>query len=175
MLELILGGARSGKSSYAENKAQAYSQVLYLATAQIKDEEMEYRIKLHRKRRPEEWITLEKYKDFEAEDFSEAKVVLIDCLTLMVTGIFFDEDRSHYDDEAFARLEDEIWLEIENLLNLTGNKDVFIVSNEIGLGLVPEDPISRVFRDMLGRFHQRIALRADKVSFIVAGIAMVVK
>ena len=85
MLELILGGARSGKSSYAENKAQAYSQVLYLATAQIKDEEMEYRIKLHRKRRPEEWITLEKYKDFEAEDFSEAKVVLIDCLTLMVT------------------------------------------------------------------------------------------
>lgn len=175
MLELILGGARSGKSSYAEKRAQTYTKVLYIATAQIKDDEMAHRIKLHRQRRQESWVTLEKYKDFHLEDFFDVQGVLVDCLTLMVTGIFFDEDRSHYDDRKFEELEEEIWLQIQRLLDLTLDKDVFLVSNEIGLGLVPEDRISRVFRDMLGRFHQRIAERADKVSFIVAGIPLVVK
>ncbi|HZK10575.1 MAG TPA: bifunctional adenosylcobinamide kinase/adenosylcobinamide-phosphate guanylyltransferase [Clostridia bacterium] len=175
MLELILGGARSGKSAYAEKKAENYSKVLYLATAQIKDDEMAHRVELHRQRRHKSWLTLEKYKCFQREDFTKADVVVIDCLTLMVTGLFFEKDRSHYNERDFALLEETIWHEIEHLLDLLKDKVVFLVSNEIGLGLVPEHKLSRVFRDMLGRFHQEIAHRADKVSFIVAGIPVEVK
>lgn len=175
MLELILGGARSGKSRYAEHKAQAYNRVVYVATAQIGDDEMAHRVALHRERREPSWTTLEKYKDFCEIDFQNADAILIDCLTLMVTGLFFEEDCSTYDDEEFLKLEEKIWHQIARLLDMTNHKPVFLVSNEIGLGLVPEDRISRIFRDMMGRFHQKIAQRADHVFFIVAGLPLVVK
>lgn len=175
MLEFILGGARSGKSSYAEAKVEAYPGAVYLATAKVYDDEMAHRVKLHQERRNKQWLTLEKYKDFKVEDFSDKPAVLIDCLTMMVTGLFFEEDVSDFSDESFMELEERIWLEIESLLDLLVDRDVFLVSNEIGLGLVPEQRLSRVFRDMMGRFHQKIAKRADRVTLVVAGLALEVK
>lgn len=175
MLEFILGGARSGKSTYAENRTMDYQGAVYLATAQIYDEEMAHRVKLHRQRRDSSWLTLEKYKDFEKEDFSDKPAVLIDCLTMMVTALFFEHPVDDYSDEKFMELEEEIWKEISRLLDLLEDRDVFLVSNEIGLGIVPENRLSRVFRDMMGRFHQRIAQRADKVTLVVAGLAVEIK
>lgn len=175
MLEFILGGARSGKSSYAEAKVKTYSDAVYLATAKIYDDEMAHRVKLHQERRNKDWLTLEKYKDFRIEDFSDKPAILIDCLTMMVTGLFFEDDISEFSDDDFMELEESIWSEIEGLLDLLNDRDVFLVSNEIGLGLVPEQRLSRVFRDMMGRFHQKLAKRADKVTLVVAGLALEVK
>ena len=153
----------------------AYPGAVYLATAKVYDDEMAHRVKLHQERRNKQWLTLEKYKDFKVEDFSDKPAVLIDCLTMMVTGLFFEEDVSDFSDESFMELEERIWLEIESLLDLLVDRDVFLVSNEIGLGLVPEKRLSRVFRDMMGRFHQKIAKRADRVTLVVAGLALEVK
>lgn len=175
MIEFILGGARSGKSAYAEEKAKAYPGVVYLATAQVLDEEMAHRVKLHKSRRDSSWRTVEKYRDFTPEDFGLEPGVIVDCLTLMVTGLLFEKELDNLSDEDFSKLEKEIWREIEGLLDLVSDRDVFIVSNELGLGLVPENRLSRVFRDMMGRFHQLLAARADKVTLLVAGIPVNIK
>lgn len=175
MLHMILGGARSGKSSYAEQLAFEEEHVLYLATSQIYDEEMEHRVLQHQARRPSTWKTLEKYKEFEKEDFTGVNLVLVDCLTLMISGLFFEEDVEDFSPEDYTRLEEKITLEIDRLLDLLQDKKVFLVSNELGLGVVPETRLSRAFRDMAGRLNQRVAHRADKLTFMVAGLPMEVK
>lgn len=175
MLELILGGARSGKSSYAEKRAGSYPEVVYLATAKIEDEEMAHRVELHKKRRKDSWRTLEKYRGFTRQDLGNEPAILLDCLTMMVTGLLFDENFEDYSDEDFQRLEEKIWQEIEGFLDISQDRDVLLVSNELGMGLVPEDRLSRIFRDMMGRFHQLLAKRADRVTLVVAGIPVVIK
>lgn len=175
MLHFILGGARSGKSSYAEELAVEFPSVLYLATSQIYDEEMRHRVHLHQKRRPATWTTLEKYSGFIAEDFQHHDVILIDCLTLMITGLFFEEKVDDFLPEDYQKLEETITKEVHDLLDLVKEKTVFLVANELGLGIVPEQPMSRAFRDIAGRLNQQVAKRADKVSFMVAGLPMEVK
>ena len=176
-ITLILGGARSGKSSHAQSLAEATGKsVSFLATAQALDEEMASRIQRHRARRPADWETLEIPYDiaFHAAQVG-SEVVILDCLTLLVSNLlmqFVEED--FVDEDPFVRA---VQKEIEELITAIREKDQdwFIISNEVGSGLVPPYQMGRVYRDALGWANQRLAREADRVLLMVAGISMVVK
>jgi adenosylcobinamide kinase / adenosylcobinamide-phosphate guanylyltransferase len=178
---LLLGGARSGKSHYAQECArQSGEKVLFVATATAGDEDMRLRIAKHKKDRPSTWRTLEAAtnvgKQIEA-DAGDAQLVVIDCITLLVNNIF-----SRYDEKQFktiddAVLEQEVTAEISQIRNCLKKVDAsfIIVSNEVGLGLVPDNRMGRLYRDMLGRANQMLAQSADEVYLLVAGIPLRVK
>lgn len=177
-LIFILGGARSGKSSHAQKLARERggASVLFVATAEPMDDEMRQRIALHRAERPIEWRTLEAPRDVGAQIRTAAgdiKVVLLDCLTLLVSNVLLALDQ-----EVDAQVADTaVQNEVESLLDAyrAGSATWIVVSNEVGLGSVPLYPLGRVFRDVMGRTHQRLAAEADRVLFMVAGLPMQVK
>ena len=176
-ITLILGGARSGKSSYAQSQAEAADKsVMFLATAQALDEEMSERIQKHRAERPTDWETLELLCDI-AVHVSEIRsnVVILDCVTLLVSNLLMQFVKDDLVDEAPFLL--AVQKEIEDLIAaiLARDQDWFIISNEVGLGLVPPYPMGRVYRDGLGWANQRLAREADKVIFMVAGIPTTIK
>lgn len=176
-LTLILGGARSGKSTYAEKLASSSAgQVVYIATAQPLDQEMQARIQNHRDNRPDTWRTLEVPR-FVARNLPDrildADVILLDCLTLLVTNILMEDTNSEDEpDEIIAaeKVEDEI----EALFSAIrrGGANWIVVSNEVGLGLVPPYPLGRVYRDLLGKTNRQFAEFAEEVYFMVAGIPL---
>jgi adenosylcobinamide kinase/adenosylcobinamide-phosphate guanylyltransferase len=176
-LVLILGGARSGKSSYALGLAQATGKsVTFLATAQALDEEMITRIQKHRAERPATWETLELPHDI-ASHIQEIKsdVVILDCITLLVSNLVMQFAKDDLVEEApFMQT---LQKEVDQLIHTIHEQDQdwFIVSNEVGLGLVPPYQMGRVYRDGLGWANQRLAREADKVVFMVAGIPTVIK
>lgn len=170
MLHFVLGGARSGKSRYAESQAalcheQTGQVVTYMATAQSLDSEMQARITQHQNDRPDAWLTREEPLNVSdaLADFSAKDIVILDCLTLWLMNVL-DSER------ALQPCVDELLV----ALNSTP-ADVFIVSNEITLGVVPMGALSRKYVDELGRLHQRVAAQADKVTLMVAGIPLSVK
>ncbi|OPZ85467.1 MAG: Bifunctional adenosylcobalamin biosynthesis protein CobP [bacterium ADurb.Bin429] len=171
-LTLILGGARSGKSTFAERFAAAHGgRVTYLATAQAYDEEMAARIAKHRSERPADWRTVECPLDAAAAiraHAAETDCYLLDCLTLLVSNLLLV-------DEATA--DDRIRSATDALLAAyhEAEADLLLVSNEVGLGLVPEYPLGRAYRDALGRVNQRLAAEADRVYFLIAGLPVEVK
>jgi adenosylcobinamide kinase/adenosylcobinamide-phosphate guanylyltransferase len=173
---LILGGARSGKSDYAERlAAQAGTRVLYIATAEAKDEEMAARIRLHRQDRPAGWQTLEaplSVSSALATLAGRPDVLLLDCLTLLVSNILLAREN-----EAQAEIDAAVQAEVQALLAASRRLAIplIIVSNEVGLGLVPPYPLGRAYRDILGRANQQLARAADLVFFMVAGLPMTVK
>ncbi len=175
-LTLILGGARSGKSDYAEQLAgEAGERVLYIATAEIGDEEMAQRIAAHRLARPATWQTLEAPRYIGAtlaEIEATPEVLLLDCLTLLVSNILLA-----LESEPQPVIETAVQAELEALLSAQARLSVplIIVSNEVGLGLVPPYPLGRVYRDALGRANQYLAAQANRVIFMVAGIPMTIK
>ena len=176
-LTLILGGARSGKSSHAQRLAEETgNSVTFLATAQALDEEMSTRIQKHRAERPADWETLELACDLATHvPQIKSEVVILDCITLLVSNLlmqYVKEDR--VDEAPFMRA---VQTEIEALIvSIQEQRQVwFIISNEVGLGLVPPYQMGRVYRDALGWANQRLARAADGVIFMVAGIPMVVK
>ena len=176
-LTLILGGARSGKSRYAEGAARALGQrVLYVATAQPGDDEMTARIATHQAARPPLWTTLEAHLQ-TGRAIQAAQpgydLVLLDCLTLLAANVI--SPLVEPIDEAVA--ETALGAEIDGLLQAwrAGNAPWLLVSNEVGLGVVPPYPLGRVYRDALGRANQRLAAEADNVLFMVAGLPLVVK
>jgi len=183
-LILVLGGARSGKSSYAEGLAgQLSDRVLYVATAQAKDEEMQKRIAAHRRARPSTWRTVAAPVGVgravrAALGAQPADVVLVDCLTLLVSNAVLqgvaDEDLDDVDEQSAQQWVDA---ELDGLLEAirTGDTVWIVVSNEVGWGLVPPYPLGRVYRDLLGRANQRLARVADKVYLMVAGLPLDVK
>jgi adenosylcobinamide kinase/adenosylcobinamide-phosphate guanylyltransferase len=174
-LTLILGGARSGKSSYAQRLAwQHTGPVIYIATAQALDAEMENRIENHRLDRPQGWITLEAPRGVAAvlqQQPVKGGVILLDCLTLLVTNLLISAapDEDHPDETAAQQAVEG---ELEQLLPAIGASpaDWIVVSNEVGLGLVPPYPLGRIYRDLLGRANQKLAATADEVFWMVAGI-----
>lgn len=175
-LTLILGGARSGKSTYAEQLAAAASgRVTYVATAQAWDDEMRERIARHRAERPVNWQTVEAPHGVAAAlaDAPPADVVLLDCLTLLASNVILALPEPVETAAAEAALQ----AEVNALLAAyaAGNASWIIVSNEVGLGIVPAYPLGRVYRDALGRANQRLAAAADRVLFMVAGLPMTVK
>jgi adenosylcobinamide kinase / adenosylcobinamide-phosphate guanylyltransferase len=178
-LTLILGGARSGKSTYAETlAAEGGRHVLYVATAQAWDEEMTLRIANHRAQRPATWYTLEASCDVgqtitAALQIHTPAVILLDCLTLLASNIITALPETVDEREATAALQ----VEVDALLAAYAQSDTtwIIVSNEVGLGIVPAYPLGRIYRDALGRANQRLAAVADEVLFMVAGLPMTVK
>jgi adenosylcobinamide kinase/adenosylcobinamide-phosphate guanylyltransferase len=175
-LTLLLGGARSGKSTYAQTLAHAVlGPVLYLATARAEDAEMERRIAAHQAERPASWQTRELSAHLAASLTDDAlagiELVLLDCLTMLTSNVVVDAapDIDNPDELAVsAAVEAEISALIARIE--TSACAWVIVSNEVGLGLVPPYPAGRVYRDELGRANQRLARLADEVFFLVAGI-----
>jgi adenosylcobinamide kinase/adenosylcobinamide-phosphate guanylyltransferase len=183
-LTLVLGGARSGKSSYAEQlAAERGLRVLYVATAQAWDEEMSTRIANHQVQRPAHWRTLEAPLQVGAalataeaalvDDTEEWDVVLVDCLTLLASNVILTLPEPVETPAAEAALR----AEVDALLAAYAASKArwILVSNEVGLGIVPAYPLGRVYRDALGRANQQLAAVADEVLFMVAGLPMRVK
>ena len=176
-LTLILGGARSGKSSYAQSLAEETGKsVTFLATAQALDDEMSARIQKHRAERPPNWETLEIPLDISSHvEQIKTEVVILDCITLLVTNLLMQFVKDDLVDEApFTQA---LQKEVDELIAKirTGKQDWIIISNELGLGLVPPYQMGRVYRDWLGWANQQLARAADKVIFMVAGIPTVIK
>jgi adenosylcobinamide kinase / adenosylcobinamide-phosphate guanylyltransferase len=165
-LILVLGGARSGKSRYAEAAAMATPPPwIYVATAEPFDDEMKARIAEHRGRRGGQWQTVEAPLDLPAAIAAAppAATVLVDCLTLWLNNLMFKE---HDIDAETQRLEAALGAR---------QAPAVLVSNEVGSGIVPENAEARRFRDLQGRLNQRIAARADRVVLLVAGLPVVIK
>ena len=176
-ITLILGGARSGKSSYAQHLAEETGKpVTFLATAQALDDEMSTRIQKHRAERPAHWKTLEVPLDITTHiQQIQSDIVILDCITLLVSNLLMQFVRNDLVGEA--PFVSSVQKEMNELLSALRSTDQhwFIISNEVGLGLVPEYQIGRVYRDGLGWSNQTLARAANKVIFMVAGIPMVVK
>lgn len=165
-LTFVLGGARSGKSRHAEELVAAFpAPWAYIATAQAFDDEMRERIEHHRARRDGGWVTLEAPLDLAGalERVADGQPVLIDCLTLWLTNIML----------AGLDVEAETLRLVETIMRPRG--PWFVVSNEVGLGIVPDNALARHFRDAAGRLNQMVASRADHVLFMVAGLPLTVK
>ena len=174
---LITGGARSGKSHFAQELAlRSGKPVLFVATAVAGDEEMQHRIEEHKRARPADWCILEVTTHIGSQieqKSAGAQVVIVDCVTLLVNNIF-----SQYSEQADASLvEKEVTSEIGELVECINHVEAnfIIVSNEVGTGLVPADRMSRLYRDLLGKANQLLAQRADEVYLMVAGLPMQIK
>ncbi|MYD41211.1 MAG: bifunctional adenosylcobinamide kinase/adenosylcobinamide-phosphate guanylyltransferase [Acidimicrobiia bacterium] len=168
-ITFILGGARSGKSTAAERLARRGDRVLFVATAEALDEEMERRIRIHRQERPTEWDTLEEPRALVSAlqpRLAHYDVFLVDCITVWVSNLLLAMD--DYPD-AERRVVDET----RRLLDLMQDSHAawIVVSNEVGMGIVPASPLGRVFRDALGRVNQIIAARSSRVLLMVAGLS----
>lgn len=177
---LILGGARSGKSAYAEKLAEASGkEVVYIATAQAGDTEMTERIALHRQNRKATWVTVEEPLRLAAaiEHWrSPTRLVLVDCLTVWLSNLLFSEPKEYPD--VGKIVPPAIFHEQrERLLDViaASQDDLILVSNEVGLGIIPQGAISRWFVDEAGRLNQVVAARCDQVVFVAAGLPMTLK
>lgn len=166
-MTLILGGARSGKSTYAQRLAERHGgRVAFLATASASDDEMRARIAAHQGERPATWQTREIPYGIAATLGTsplQTDVVLLDCVTLLVSNLLLRDEAA-----ASAQVEAEIAGLLATIEN--GPAEWIIVSNEVGLGLVPEYPLGRQYRDLLGRANQQLAAHAERVFWMVAGI-----
>ncbi len=164
-ISLVLGGARSGKSLFAEGLLASHAGGrIYLATAEPGDEEMRARIREHRARRAGDWRTVEAPLDITAVIAAAGRqAVLLDCLTLWLTNLMAAKrDIDHATGELCAALDRVA-------------APVVIVSNEVGLGIVPENALAREFRDRAGRLNQAVAARADRVFLLAAGLPLTLK
>ena len=164
-LTFVLGGARSGKSRYAESLITALPPPwVYVATAEAGDDEMAERIKSHRERRGVQWRTIEAPRELaKALSACGDGPVLIDCLTLWLSNLMLAE----------ANIEEET-VQMEKTL-VAAHGPVVLVANEVGSGIVPSYPLSRRFRDLQGVLNQRIAVRAERVILMVAGLPLLLK
>jgi adenosylcobinamide kinase/adenosylcobinamide-phosphate guanylyltransferase len=166
---LITGGARSGKSKYAEQRAEELgARRLYIATAEAKDEEMAQRIAEHKKRRGNDWATVEEPVELSAALLAQRGRIdcaLVDCLTIWLSNLLLHRDAEVAGDK------------VENLVETLPGLDfhVVLVTNEVGWGIVPDNRLARQFRDLAGWANQRIAAAANEVVLTVAGIPMILK
>lgn len=177
---LVLGGARSGKSAFAEHRARsAGKQVIYIATARAGDAEMRARIAHHRHGRPSQWTTVEEPVALGAalrQWCAPERVVLVDCLTLWLSNLMFDGDAQYPevgDLHLPPRFEDERAAFLDALAHARG--EVVLVSNELGMGIVPHGAISRRFADEAGRLNQLVAQCCEQAVLLVAGLPLTLK
>lgn len=175
---LVTGGARSGKSTFAEKTASSITKgkKAYIATAQIFDDEMAQRVKIHQSRRDDTWVTFE--APFEAEKAIEesnkiADVILFDCMTIYISNFLCTYESLDDIDDINAELKRTVNKLIEAAKKFNGT--IIFVTNEVGAGIVPENKLARVFRDCAGIANQMIAASADEVYLTVCGIPVTVK
>ena len=193
-LIFVTGGAKSGKSKFAEEillKLNNGNQKnIYLATSLVFDEEMKEKVQLHKKRRKNDWFTVETYKNFKNKlnNFFEnndkiKNNLLVDCLTNMITNIIFENQNIDWNNferklyiQTLKKLNKNVENSVDELLNITNQfENTVIVSNELGMGLVPSYPLGRYFREIAGKMNQIVAEKADEVYFVVSGIPMKIK
>lgn len=182
-ITLITGGARSGKSRYAESLLEGKGSVLYVATAIGFDGEMKDRIALHRKRRNPAWETLECHRGFAAAlpgKISGRESILFDCVTMMVSNMMVVDsiiDWDTADRGVVEALERDVVGEVKDLLRIFRDfpGETIIVTNELGMGIVPATPLGRHYRDVAGIANQIIAGEADRVILVVSGIPVTIK
>lgn len=190
-LTMVTGGARSGKSTFAEELVKQLAlkreqnnlstQVLYIATAIPFDEEMKARIHRHRAERASHWRTVEQSEDLVTVfQQAEERLILLDCITVMLGNLLFyseiDEEKPNL--ALVSQVEENISQQMTELLDeikRDQRRDVIIVTNELGLGLVPSYPLGRIFRDLAGRINQQIASASDHVYFVISGIPTLIK
>ena len=181
-VKLITGGARSGKSIYAEKSAEN-CKVLYIATAVAFDDEMEERIRYHQNTRPESWITWERYheladieKEFDEDSFD---TIILDCVGNLLMGILYEEVPNE-DDFTTGDFENVVIKAIKEIDAICSyavqrGKSLIFITNEIGMGVVPETRYARYFRDALGHLNKRVARLADSVVLMVSGLPITLK
>lgn len=172
----VSGGARSGKSRYAEQRALALTGPRsYIATCPVLDDEMATRIDRHQQRRADQgWQTIEEPADLVAalEATHDSCVVLVDCVTLWINNLLYAAETEHQtlDEDAIHRLT----LQVIDAAR-QGRRTVIFVSNELGMGIVPADALSRHYRDLIGRCNQTLAAHADEAVFLVSGLPLSLK
>ncbi|MBO1307990.1 bifunctional adenosylcobinamide kinase/adenosylcobinamide-phosphate guanylyltransferase [Enterococcus sp. 669A] len=192
-ITLITGGARSGKSNFAESFFWDYEPVCYIATnGAARDEETKRRVELHQERRANAWSTHEAYLDLaEFIAAASSKSYLLDCATMLTTNYFYhlmqqqfgenyqliDEQIANFSEQEKSAVEAEILTEWQKIIAAAKENavELVIVTNEVGLGIVPEDPFVRWFRDVFGRINQFLGKEADVAFLVVAGIPVKLK
>ncbi|MCR9001064.1 bifunctional adenosylcobinamide kinase/adenosylcobinamide-phosphate guanylyltransferase [Rahnella perminowiae] len=179
---LITGGARSGKSRFAEQVAEKRGgEVLYIAMSVVTDAEMAERIRYHQQQRPAHWHTFEGYRDLGniiLEHQVQFPTIIIECITTLMTNLLFDiAGETSVEDMDFEAIEQHIFAQTTQLTKVAQQADseVIIVTNEVGMGIVPDNLLARRFRDIAGRVNQQLAAAADDVYLIVSGIPVPVK
>jgi adenosylcobinamide kinase/adenosylcobinamide-phosphate guanylyltransferase len=175
MRELIIGGARSGKSSLALARArESDKQIVFIATASPSDDEMRKRIAKHRSERPSAWRTIEVETDLTRairDAMHPSALLIVDCLTVWLANVLFDARAEYSTNEPFFEQRRAELLEAVNRLAC----DAIFVSNEVGLGLVPENAVGRRFRDEQGRLNQQLAALCERVTLVAAGLPLTLK
>ena len=172
MIHLVTGGARSGKSTWVVGQAEAATEgpLTFVATAEALDEDMTARIERHRLDRSERWSTVEEPLGLAARLPALAgDAIVVDCLTMWISNLLFALEARGGD----AAVEAEIDTFVDALTRVRA--PTWIVTNEVGLGIVPADALSRRYRDLLGRCNQRVAARADRVTMLVSGLPLRLK
>lgn len=182
---MILGGARSGKSGFARSlAARSGGKVCFIATAEAKDAEMRERIERHRKERPKEWDLIEMAGGTRLERFpSGCQVILLDCLTVYLSNLILESGLDRWEEENLLTMREvarkakevveRILLLVDDLRRRAGV--LIVVSNEVGMGVVPSFRLGRLFRDLAGQLNQRLANEADEVYLVVAGLPLPLK
>lgn len=179
---LVTGGSRSGKSVLAEKKAFEYGEgsVLYIATAIPTDDDMRERIRMHQERRDGRWATHEGFKDIcQALSKTDKNTALLDCITVFITNYMFDEERDFdtIEKDEIHRLEDLILDRLREIVNTARSEDknLIMVTNEVGMSVVSPYRMSRIFSDINGKANEMLASLADEVYLSVCGIPMQLK
>ncbi|PWC13631.1 bifunctional adenosylcobinamide kinase/adenosylcobinamide-phosphate guanylyltransferase [Brenneria roseae subsp. americana] len=179
---LITGGARSGKSALAEKLAAACrDRVLYIATSVVTDDEMANRVRIHRETRPAHWRTWEGYRDLGkaiVEQVAADEAVILECITTMIANLLFDQAGDTPPEQMdFPAIEAVIQRQIDELIAACAQSPspIYLVTNELGMGIVPENRLARHFRDIAGRVNQRLAAAAESVYLVVSGIEVKIK
>lgn len=179
---LVTGGSRSGKSVLAENKAFEYGDgsVIYLATAIPTDDDMKERIRLHQQRRDSRWETHEGYRDLvKALKETEKTTALLDCITVFITNFMFEEERDFdtISKEEITCLQEQIIEELKKIVQTARecDKNLIMVTNEVGMSLVPSYRMGRIFSDINGKVNETLAGLSDEVYMSVCGIPIQLK
>lgn len=177
MISIVTGGARSGKSEFAESLIKG--DAIYIATAENFDDEMDLRIKKHVKRREESsinWRTVECLKKFDGLSGDE-KYVLFDSLGVFISNIMFSKTADDLSDESIEETILEVRKELEHLLDWAreNDKELVIVTDEVGMSIIPESKVARVYRDVIGTINKEVAAKCDRAYFVCMGIEVRLK
>lgn len=177
MISIVTGGARSGKSEFAESLIKG--DAIYIATAENFDDEMDLRIKKHVKRREESsinWRTVECLKKFDGLSGDE-KYVLFDSLGVFISNIMFSKTADDLRDESIEETILEVRKELEHLLDWAreNDKELVIVTDEVGMSIIPESKVARVYRDLIGTINKEVAAKCDRAYFVCMGIEVRLK
>jgi adenosylcobinamide kinase/adenosylcobinamide-phosphate guanylyltransferase len=179
-ITLITGGSRSGKSSFGEKLLKDMDRVLYIATSIITDDEMKERVEIHKSRRNQKWKTFEGYRDLHnVIKESECRYILLECATTMITNLMFDKysDFDNLSREEIQILEENITEKFTKLISACRefDKELIIITNEVGFGLVSEYRLGRIFTDISGRINQLLGRLCDEAYLVVSGFPLKLK